>query len=281
MQDYYSLHLTITPLESDAADLLMAFLAEVGYDSFIETENGIDAFIPVNDFNENSLKSILEDFPMKVKIEYHLEKIEGRDWNEEWEKNYYTPIVIGDKCVIHSSFHSNIPKADYDIVIDPKMAFGTGHHATTSNMIRLILEEELEGRHVIDMGTGTGILAILCAMRGATSIDAIEIDPFAAENAIENLEINKVKANIITGDAKALKNIGQADILLANINRNIILEDLKVYSENVKKNGKIFLSGFYKEDIDKIMEEADKLHLKLMEIKEENNWVALKLIKNL
>lgn len=277
MKDYIKTTFSFKPFYEDAADLLASFLGDIGFESFTTEAPFLEAYIPANEFDRGKISEILESFPIQTKIGFTSEKIEGKNWNEEWEKNYFQPIVIGKRCVIHSSFHKDYPAAEYEIVVDPKMAFGTGHHSTTSGMIRLILEEDLEDKNVIDIGTGTAILAILASLRGAKRVDAIEIDPFAAENARENVVLNKTSVNVITGDAKALAELEKADILFANINRNIIIEDLKYYAERLKNGGTLLLSGFYIEDVPKVMEEAHKYNLILDKTVEDNNWVALRL----
>lgn len=204
------------------------------------------------------------------------EHIEGRDWNAEWERNYFKPIVIADKAVIHASFHTDVPAAPYDIVIDPKMAFGTGHHSTTSLIATRLLDMDLEGRSVIDMGTGTGILAILAAMRGASHIDAIEIDEAAWLNACDNVRLNgHGEINVILGDASALAGLDAADLLVANINRNIITADMAEYVKAVKKGGQLIFSGFYVQDIPVVRECAEKLGLTFVDYNENLNWVSL------
>ena len=277
MHDYLKLHISANPCSEDITDLLAAFLADEGYESFIADDEGLNAYIIKDQFDETKVKKVLSDFPIETNLTYSFETEKGKDWNEEWEKNYFKPILIGEKCVVHSSFHKDIPEAEFDIQIDPKMAFGTGHHSTTSGMIRLILEENLEGKSVIDMGTGTGILAFLCKMKGASEVVAIEIDPFAIENARENAVLNNLDITFICGDASSLKETGEADLFMANINRNIITNDLKKYSKHLKKDGTMMLSGFYSHDIPIVMSYAEKEGLTLIETIEDNNWVAIKL----
>lgn len=194
-------------------------------------------------------------------------------------KNYFKPIIIGDnKCVIHSSFHVDIPKCDYDIVIDPKMAFGTGHHSTTSLIIDKILKMEFAGKSVLDMGTGTGILAILAAMRGAQSVTAVEIDPMAHANAVENVASNgHPEINVLLGDASTLVDIDRVDVMFANINRNIILNDIDAYRTAIKPGGLLYLSGFYTEDVPVLEEKALSLGFEKVSVESLNNWCCLEL----
>ena len=235
MYDYISLRVDSTPCNEDITDLIAASLGEIGFESFTPDGTGVTAFIRDEEFDMKRVEDALSDFPIPATFKMREEFIKGEDWNEEWEKNYFQPIVIGDRCVVHSTFHTEVPRAEYEIIVDPKMAFGTGHHSTTSNMMKFILEIELEGKSVIDMGTGTGILAILCCMRGASSVAGIEIDPYAWENAVENVRLNGVEAEMICGDAKKLEEMKPADILLANINRNIIISDIDKYSGALKE----------------------------------------------
>ena len=280
MQDYMALRIDANPCNETITDLLAAFLCDVGYESFSPDETGVTAYIKDDLYDENQVKEILEDFPIECSLKYACEKVEGEDWNEEWEKNYFQPIIIGDECVVHSSFHKDIPAARYDIVIDPKMAFGTGHHSTTSNMMRHILDSDLEGKSVIDMGTGTGILAILCKMRGASKVTGIEIDPFAWENAVENVRLNGVDAEMLCGDADKLSGIEPADYFLANINRNVITSDISKYAAALKPGGIMFLSGFYESDIPVIEQATTPEGLHIENYLEDKDWVALKLVKN-
>lgn len=226
------------------------------------------------------MKEVIDEFPFNCRIDYTHSVIEGRDWNEEWEKNYFQPIVIGNKCVVHSSFHTDIPAAEYDIVIDPKMAFGTGHHATTSLILEQLLERDLNSKSVIDMGTGTGILALLAAMRGASPVTGIEIDPFAQVNAVENVALNNhPEIKIILGDAQALDEVEPADIFIANINRNVITGDIDRYARRLNEGGLMLLSGFYVEDIEVVENAAKAVGLEKIGFTERDRWTCLQLVK--
>lgn len=281
MNDYYSVRVDATPCSDDICDLAAAFLADAGFESFEPDTAGLTAYIAasVSDNPATLAAESLSDFPMNVKFEISDTFIKGEDWNEEWEKHYFKPIVISDRCVVHSTFHKDAPKAEFEIVIDPKMAFGTGHHDTTSQMVQHILEADISGKSVIDMGTGTGILAILAAMRGASNVTGIEIDPPAWENAVENAASNGVKVDMILGDASKLEALRPADFLFANINRNIILQDIEKYASRLVPGGTMLLSGFYEEDIPMILEAAAKCGLSEAGRKISNRWTALKLHK--
>lgn len=281
MNDYYKLRVDASPCSADITDLAAAFLADAGFESFEPDSNGLTAYISVACGDALKLaEEALSDFPMQTCFSISSELVVGEDWNEEWEKNYFKPIVIGGDCVIHSSFHKDVPEARYDILIDPKMAFGTGHHDTTSNMVRYILESDFKGKSVIDMGTGTGILGILAAMRGAAAVTGIEIDLPAYENALENVALNGVSMSLIHGDASALEGLDEADFLFANINRNIILQDIKAYASKLKQGGTMLLSGFYEDDNPLILEAgADCGLVEVSRKVSPASWTALRLVK--
>ncbi len=244
-------------LTSDtAADVLSAMLADIGYESFVQQCDALAAYIPASQFDRATLDETIQAFLLPVAVTTEIKEIEGVDWNAEWEKNYFKPIVVADQCCIHSTFHTDYPQCQYDIVIDPKMAFGTGHHATTSQIIARLLDTDLQGKRVIDMGTGTGILAILARMRGASSVTAIEIDPAAEANARENMQLNDCRdIDLRLGGAKQLAGCS-ADLFIANINRNIILNDLSRYAATLAPGAIMLLSGFYEADIPMILRKA-------------------------
>lgn len=282
MNDYYSVRFELTPCSEDATDFLAGQLGEVGFESFVPDSDGLTAYVKAEDYNKTAIDEIVDNFLFDCKIEWSATLVPGQDWNQEWEKNYFQPIIVGEECVIHSTFHKDYPVVKYDITIDPKMAFGTGHHSTTSLVIEQLLSMDLEGKTVIDMGTGTGILAILAAMRGAKIVTGIEIDECAYLNARENVKLNNhAEILMIHGDASALSHLAQADLLIANINRNIITSDISEYSKALKAGGTMLLSGFYQVDcaiVEQAGQEVD-LHKKGEFVKPEN-WACLKLVKN-
>lgn len=280
MQDYIEIRIDCTDCSETVTDLLAAFLGDIGFESFSPDADGLTAYIQDHLYDKTKLDEVIADFPMETDMKVTEKFVKGKDWNEEWEKHYFQPIAIGDEVVVHSSFHKDIPAARYDILIDPKMAFGTGHHSTTSQMIQLILESDMKGKRVIDMGTGTGILAILCKMRGAEAVVGIEIDSFAWENSIENVALNHVAAEMICGDAQALEGLPDADFFLANINRNIITGDLGYYSNKIKAGGELLLSGFYEQDIPVVMKVASQYGFELRERKVDKDWAAIRLVKS-
>lgn len=282
MNDYIELRVNISPCNEVATDILAAILADGGYESFVPDTTGLTAYIPTKLFDRQATDDILAAFPLPGHdLTCSATTIEGEDWNSEWEKHYFQPIVVADKCVIHSSFHKDIPVCPYDIVIDPKMAFGTGHHATTSLIIEQLLQTPLEGKSVIDMGTGTGILAILAAMRGASPVTGIEIDPAAEVNARENVATNgHLEITIHLGDASLLPSCPQADIFIANINRNIITNDIEAYFKALKPGGTMLLSGFYEADIPVISDAAAPYGIaETSHTVKGDNWTCLRLVK--
>lgn len=276
---YLELKLAIQPNDDYIVDLLASFLGEIGFESFEEDIDGMLAFIRKDMFDEDALVHLISNFPYTSDIQYSIANVDEVNWNEEWEKHYFEPIVIGNQCVIHSSFHTDVPSAEYDIVIDPKMSFGTGHHETTSMMIEEILDADLKGKSVLDMGCGTAVLGILAAKRGASAVLAIDIDPWCTENSKENIQNNRVEwIQVVLGGAEQLENV-KVDVIFANINRNILLEDIKKYSACLGEGGVLYMSGFYTSDIPVLMEEANRYGLQLKASREKNNWAAIKTVK--
>ena len=281
MNDYYKVTFTVTPADTDTCDLLADTLAEAGFESFEPADDGSSmvAYVPATTYSEEAVARAISAQPIPVEISYAAEFVEGRDWNSEWEKNYFKPIVVAGLVAVHSSFHTDVPQARYDIVIDPRMAFGTGHHATTTLMMKsLLANENIRGAKVIDIGTGTGILAILADMLGASDVQAIEIDPYAAENARDNVALNLPDShvNVITGDASALDALpGFADIFLANINRNIITGDISRYAAAMKPGATITVSGFYVEDRPVVERAASGAGLSLRSVADMDNWSSM------
>ena len=259
-----------------AIDILVAELGEVGFESFTENTDGLVAYIQKDDWNASLLSDIQILQSEEVHFSYEVKEIEQVNWNEEWEKNFES-IVVDNEVSIRAPFHEN-PGLTYDIVIEPKMSFGTGHHETTHLMVQHLRVMNLDGKHVLDMGCGTGILAIFAEMKGAKAVDAIDIDNWCYENSIENVERNNCKAiSVFEGDSRLLKPTSY-DLIIANINRNILLSDMAVYTASLKENGVLLLSGFYTEDIEMINASAEKNGLVLDKKLERNNWVGLKYV---
>lgn len=276
---YSVVHLFFSDPENFVADILAAQLGKIGFESFMTTDEGLDAFIQEDNLNEQAINQVIADFPFDTSIAFTVENVESKNWNEEWEKYFFEPIVIDNKCVIHSSFHKDFPKLEYDVTIDPKMAFGTGHHETTSLMVSEILENDFSGKTVLDMGCGTSILAILASMRGAERLMAIDIDDWCVENSLDNLKLNNIhNVEVALGDASLLQ--GKTfDVILANINRNILMNDMAIYANSLPEGGQLIISGFYTEDIPIIEKEAEKYGLSLQYAREKNNWAAVKMVK--
>lgn len=273
---YISYTFKVSPKEP-ATEILIAELGEVGFESFVENEEGVEAFIQKTDWNAQVLDDIYVLKSGEFQISYEMREIEQTNWNIEWEKNF-NPIQVDGLVSIRAPFHEN-PNLKYDIVIEPKMSFGTGHHETTHMMVQHLLDLDVAGKKVLDMGCGTGILAIFAEMKGAKPIDAIDIDNWCYQNSLENVERNNcIDISVYEGDASLLKD-KKYDVIIANINRNILLNDMNTYASCLDENGVILLSGFYKEDIPVIDAEVSKYGLKLDKQIERNNWVALKYVK--
>lgn len=278
---YFEVTFTILPYSETASDVLSALTAEIGFESFVECEGGMQAYVQQSLFDEAALKAILSDFPMPdTQITYTITEPEDKNWNEEWERNFFQPIVIEGRCVIHSTFHKDYPKAEYDIVINPQMAFGTGHHETTSSILGALLEADLKGKSVLDMGCGTSILAILASMRGADRVTAIDIDDWCVNNSRDNIALNHLSnITVELGDGSLLKGREPFDVVIANINRNILLNDMHAYVDCMHSGSEIYMSGFYVEDIDAIRQCSENLGLEFVGYREKNRWAAVKLIK--
>lgn len=280
MNDYYLVRFDMMPCIEAESDILAALLGDCGFESFVSDEKGLSAYVKKEQYDDASIQNVLTSYPFGCKIKTSVELIPGQDWNSEWEKNYFKPIVFGGQCVVHSSFHKDYPKAEYDIVIDPRMAFGTGHHETTSMMIERLLGNEIKGTTLLDMGTGTGILSILAAMRGVQRVVGVEIDPPAYDNAVDNVKLNGTpQVELRLGGADTVTETGVFDYLVANINRNIILNDIAVYARALKSGGHMFLSGFYVDDIPMIVDVAKPLGLNHISTLEKKRWANICLRK--
>jgi ribosomal protein L11 methyltransferase len=273
---YIEYQFKINPKEP-ATEILIAELGNLNFESFVETEEGLTAYIQKEDWHTNLLDEvfILQSKEFNIIAEYI--EMAQTNWNAEWEKNF-NPIIVDDLVSIRAPFHNN-PNVKYDIVIEPKMSFGTGHHETTYMMVQHLLQLKLENKKVLDMGCGTGILAIFAEMKGAKPIDAIDIDNWCYLNSIENAERNNCNSiSVYEGDASLLKNKNY-DVIIANINRNILLNDIKIYANCLSSGGILLLSGFYKEDFTIINKEAENQKLKLDGELIKNNWMSLKFVK--
>jgi ribosomal protein L11 methyltransferase len=274
-QPYLEYSFEISPLQP-ASEILIAELAELGFDSFVETETGLLAYIPKEgDPPELEDISILSN--PDFQISYNLSEVAPVNWNETWEKNF-NPILIDQNCAIRAPFHPAF-EVPYEIVIEPKMSFGTGHHETTHMMVQFLLRADLKGKSVLDMGCGTAVLAILAAMRGAETVTAIDIDNWSYENSIENVSRNgQINIEVLQGDAALLEG-RKFDLILANINRNVLLQDLPIYAASlIPPEGELYLSGFLEEDVSLLNEKCTQMGLRLSEKLKKGNWVSAKYV---
>lgn len=269
---YYKCDFRIAPI-LPFRDILIAQLGDLGFESFVETETGFDAYVAKDLWSDDWNLNAVEGFD-EVKVEFSKVLIEDQNWNAEWEKNF-DPILIGEDCYIRATFHEPQPSFPFEIVIEPKMSFGTGHHQTTTMMVQLTLEMDFKGKQVLDMGAGTAVLAILAGMKGAKPITAIDIDEWAYLNAKENVSMNGFGDIRVEMGGAELLGTEQFDVIFANINRNILLEDIPSYAKVLNENGNLLLSGFYKEDVSLIEEKCKSCGLLFEKSKNIDNWVAL------
>jgi ribosomal protein L11 methyltransferase len=274
---YHCVLLELNPPQP-ATEIFIAGLAQIGFESFEETDTGLRAYIrssewDVNAFNEMPYWSIPD-----CVVSYSVSEIEATNWNAVWESEYQ-PIRLDNSCAVRANFHPvPDPPVTFDLVITPKMSFGTGHHETTWLMLQLVLDSDLKGLSVLDMGTGTGVLAILAAKKGAASVEAIDVDPWSYENCSENvLQNGHPEIKVILGDADAIN--GTYDVIIANINRNILLSDIPAYAQALNKGGQLLLSGFYMQDRQDLIARAASFGIKYKDEREKENWVALRLEK--
>ena len=297
---YFEVTCKIQPFSEMAADLFSATLAEIGFESFSQTEDGLTAYIQQSVWNEDRMQEAIQDFFLpEVKISYTLTEAPDEDWNQVWEEEGFQPVLVGDEIVVHDVKHTDVPQVKYDILITPRLAFGTGCHETTRLILRTLAHLDLEGKHIIDAGTGTGILAIMAVKRGAVSVFAYDIDEWSVENTKDNLLLNHIQTlsgsplkgekqkvsplrgglegsvAVVCGDSSVLEGQSKADLLIANINRNILLQDLPRFASSLKPNGQMILSGFYLEDVQPLSEAAAKQGLTLKKTESEQGWAML------
>lgn len=275
--NYIEYHFNFTPVEP-WREIFLALLSECAFESFEETDNGLKAYVKKDQDDENE---VLERIKIlhETKIDYTKTEIEQVNWNAIWESGFQ-PILVNGQCYIRAEFHPEKPEIPYEIVIQPKMSFGTGHHETTHLMVEYILELDFEGKSVLDMGCGTSILAILAKKRGANYVEAIDIDEWATENSAENAERNGVEINIRLGDASLLGD-KTFDAIIANIQRNILLEDIPTYAKVLNfAGGELILSGLMEGDFEDIQKVCTENGLKFISKKQRNEWIALRFVKN-
>jgi ribosomal protein L11 methyltransferase len=260
-------------------DVVIAELADVGFDTFEETEEGFKGYVPTASYNEEAIKLVLANYQVEAQFSFTNSAIKHENWNTLWESNFHT-ISVADQVYVRATFHQPDPHFKYEIVIDPKMAFGTGHHQTTASVMELMLDEDFRGKKVLDMGCGTGILAILAKKMGAQTVDAIDYDPLCFESTLENTESNSLTdIQAILGGKEVIPNTSY-EVILANINRNILLNQLDRYAQVLAPEGSLILSGFYEQpDLEIIKEAAQALGLRYVTHLVKQDWTAVKFIK--
>ncbi len=291
---YIEVTITLNPIDP-YRDLLVDALGNEGpYNSFVETPDGLKAYVPADQFDEDWLKSQLDDLKQFTTrmgmhqcqpLQFSIQEMPDKNWNEEWEKQHQ-PVMVeadnGKRIWVRAPFHEHRADVDYEIEIEPKMSFGTAHHATTYMMLSYVAELPMEGLRVLDMGCGTAVLGILAKMRGAAYVEGIDIDEWAYNNAVENVQRNAVEMTIRIGDALLLVNRSDKfDLIIANINRNILLNDMAAYASVLKADGTLLLSGFYESDIPTLQQHAESLGLHLCQTKSRQSWAALRLKNSL
>lgn len=275
---YTELIVNVEPKEQ-GSDVLIAELSEIGFDTFTENELGFSAFIETDKYNLTEVDTVFSNYSNVFKIDFKSTIIEQQNWNKEWESSF-EPIDVDGKCIIRAPFHAKEKEYAFDIIIEPKMSFGTGHHNTTQLMIQKLMKLDVVGKSLLDMGCGTGVLAILAAKMNASPITAIDIDEWSYENTIENLEKNNISSvDVHKGNASLLdKKVFHT--ILANINKNVLLKDMPIYTHVLEKNGNLVLSGFFETDINELTEKATSLQLSLVEKMINEKWTMLHFTKN-
>jgi ribosomal protein L11 methyltransferase len=275
--NYIELTVTVEPKEQ-GSDVLIAQLSELGFESFVENENGFCAYAQEDEYREDEINLIFDNFAEIFKINYLTKIIPQQNWNKEWENNFQ-PIEVDGKCYIRAPFHPAKKSFLFDVIIEPKMSFGTGHHDTTQLMIQKLMQLNIKNTSLLDMGCGTGVLAIVASMMGANSVTAIDIDDWSYGNTIENLKKNNINNALVhKGNAQILE--GKLfHTILANINKNVLLADLPVYVRSLEKNGNLVLSGFFETDVNELIEKANEFDLKFGEKAVSNQWTMLYFVK--
>ena len=257
--------------EADFVQILIAELSELPFDTFEEREDGFTAYAEANSINDHDLAAIIDFYQEAAKIKLNKSWVEQENWNREWETNY-EPIVVEGKCLVRAGFHAEQSRYPYEIVINPKMSFGTGHHETTYLMLAAQLELEHKNKRVLDAGCGTGILSILAGKMGCLDVTAFDNDKWVIENVKENLKINDQQANVRLGTMSELSFTGLFDIILANINKNVLLDYMDNFAGSMTNEGHLLLSGFYQDDLPDIKKAAENSGLNFIDATEKNDW---------
>lgn len=270
--NYTKIIFNLTPDSVENREILIAVLADLAFESFDETEEQVLGYVPGESFNFEEMNEIISALPFSVNTENEI--IPDQNWNEVWEKNYFKPLLIGNRCLVRAPFHTEYEPAEFELVIEPKMAFGTGNHETTTLVAEQILNMDLTGKTLLDMGCGTGILGMLASLKGAKSVTAIDIDTWSFESTVENARLNNIyNLEAKLGDASLLGN-ETYEIIFANIHKNVIINDLPAYEKVLQSGGKLYLSGFYTHDMPDVKKKAESLGLQETGFQEKNNWVV-------
>jgi ribosomal protein L11 methyltransferase len=277
MNSYYTK--LVVECDQDFCEILMAELAELGFDTFLENEKGFEAYVEDERYDKQGLQEVRTKYEEYTRLHFAFEKVEKKNWNEEWEKNY-EPIIVDNRCLIRASFHQIEKQYPYEIIITPKMSFGTGHHQTTYLMIKNQMDFDHKGKRVMDAGCGTAILSIMASKLGATAVEAFDIDEWSVTNGSENIDVNNCNnVHLQLGKITEVKLNGKFDIVLANINKNVLLSEISLYVDYLNPGGNLLLSGFYTHDIPDLLEEANKLGMKEVKRDERETWACLLLSK--
>lgn len=266
--------------DPDYSELIMAEIGDAGFDSFLETENGFEAYVETEKYDKKRLQDIKEKYAELTKVIFYQDRIQKQNWNEEWEKSY-NPIIVDDRCLIRADFHKIEEQYPYELIITPKMSFGTGHHQTTYLMIKNQMDIDHRDMRVMDAGCGTAILSVMASKLGAKEVEAFDIDEWSISNGKENIEVNNcLNIRHQQGKLEDLPFKGKFDIILANINKNVLLDEMKLYSDYLNAKGRLLLSGFYDSDIEDLLTAANRYALKEIRRDERETWAALLLEKN-